>query len=73
MRWASVCGVVWRRAIEPTGNLDSKSGKDILELLLSLNRDRGTTLVVVTHDPRVAEKAQRIIHIQDGVVEEDGE
>src|SRR5512143_1435054 len=57
-------------ADEPTGNLDSRSGTEIMELLLSLNRERGTTLVVVTHDPRVAEKAQRIIHIQDGVVEE---
>ena len=59
-------------ADEPTGNLDSKSGKDILDLLLSLNRERGTTLVIVTHDPKVAEKAQRIIQIQDGVVEEQG-
>ena len=57
-------------ADEPTGNLDSKSGKDILDLLLSLNRERGTTLVIVTHDPKVAEKAQRIIQIQDGVVED---
>lgn len=60
-------------ADEPTGNLDSKSGKEVLELLLNLNRDRGTTLVVVTHDPKVAERTQRVIRIADGVVAEEGE
>lgn len=59
-------------ADEPTGNLDSKSGKEVLELLLNLNRDRGTTLVLVTHDPKVAERTQRIIRIEDGVVAEEG-
>jgi putative ABC transport system ATP-binding protein len=58
-------------ADEPTGNLDSKSGKDILELLLSINRERGATLIIVTHDPRIAEQAQRIIKIEDGVVLEE--
>jgi putative ABC transport system ATP-binding protein len=57
-------------ADEPTGNLDTSSGDEIMELLLNLNRDRGTTLVIVTHDPEVGEQAQRIIHIRDGVVEE---
>jgi putative ABC transport system ATP-binding protein len=57
-------------ADEPTGNLDTTSGEEIMELLLSLNRERGTTLVIVTHDPDVAEHTQRKIHIRDGVVEE---
>lgn len=57
-------------ADEPTGNLDTKSGDEIMELLLSLNRERGTTLVVVTHDPEVAEQTQRTVHIRDGVVVE---
>ncbi len=55
-------------ADEPTGNLDSTSGNEIMNLLLSLNRERGTTLVIVTHDPEVGALAQRVIHIRDGVV-----
>ena len=58
-------------ADEPTGNLDTKSGEEILNLLLSLNKERGTTLIVVTHDPDIAARLQRTIHIRDGVVVED--
>ena len=55
-------------ADEPTGNLDSKSGKEIMELILSINKDRGMTVVIVTHDPNIAEKTQRVIQLQDGLV-----
>jgi putative ABC transport system ATP-binding protein len=57
-------------ADEPTGNLDSKVGKEIMNLLLNLNKERGTTLIIITHDPMVGGQAQRIIHIRDGVVED---
>lgn len=56
-------------ADEPTGNLDSKSGEEIIQILLNLNHERGTTLVIVTHDPDVAEHTQRIVRIRDGMVE----
>jgi len=55
-------------ADEPTGNLDSKSGAEILRILLGLNRERGLTLVFVTHDPNIADKAGRKIHLYDGLV-----
>jgi putative ABC transport system ATP-binding protein len=58
-------------ADEPTGNLDSKSGQEIIDLLLSFNRDRNTTLLIITHDPRIATQAQHTIQIRDGVIEED--
>lgn len=57
-------------ADEPTGNLDSRSGEEIMNVLLSLNKTNGTTLLIVTHDPDVAALAQRIVHIRDGKVEE---
>jgi putative ABC transport system ATP-binding protein len=56
-------------ADEPTGNLDSKTGVEIMDLLLRLNRERGVTLIIVTHDPEIASHASRIIHIRDGQVE----
>ena len=59
-------------ADEPTGNLDTTSGDEIMKLLLKLNEERGTTLIIVTHDPEVAEHTQRIVQIRDGVVVEDG-
>jgi len=57
-------------ADEPTGNLDTKSGQEIMELLLNLNREHGTTLIIVTHAADIAAHSQRIIRIRDGVVEE---
>jgi putative ABC transport system ATP-binding protein len=57
-------------ADEPTGNLDSQSGEEIMQLLLRLNQESGTTLLIVTHDPVVASRTPRIVHIRDGVVVE---
>jgi putative ABC transport system ATP-binding protein len=59
-------------ADEPTGNLDSKRGQEILSLLHQLNQERGLTMVLVTHDTAVAAQASRIIQLQDGVVKRDG-
>jgi putative ABC transport system ATP-binding protein len=53
-------------ADEPTGNLDSKSGEEIINIFKSLNRDKGLTIVLVTHDPGVAAQAQRVIRVRDG-------
>ena len=58
-------------ADEPTGNLDSSNGKLVLDLLLERNRKAGTTLVLVTHDPEVASRADRKIVLRDGMVVED--
>ena len=57
-------------ADEPTGNLDTKSGDEIMTLLKNLNKDRGTTLIIVTHDPEIAELTDRIISIRDGRIAE---
>ncbi len=56
-------------ADEPTGNLDTKSGDEVMKLLLRLNEERGTTLIIITHDPEIAEQTQRVINIRDGLTE----
>ena len=53
-------------ADEPTGNLDSKTGKEIMALFDQLHRTRGITVIFVTHDPTIAANAQRVIYIRDG-------
>ena len=55
-------------ADEPTGNLDTKSGAEILDIFEALNRERGITVVMVTHDPEVAARAGRTVHLLDGVI-----
>jgi putative ABC transport system ATP-binding protein len=55
-------------ADEPTGNLDSKTGKEIMALFAQLHRERGITVIFVTHDPTIAANAHRVIHLMDGVV-----
>jgi lipoprotein-releasing system ATP-binding protein len=58
-------------ADEPTGNLDTKTSEEIHELLFTINRERGTTIVVVTHNDKFAERMPRVIHMRDGRVERD--
>jgi predicted ABC-type transport system involved in lysophospholipase L1 biosynthesis ATPase subunit len=55
-------------ADEPTGNLDSQTGDTIIELLLNLQKQRGMTLVIVTHDPHIGSRAQRTVEIADGKI-----
>ncbi len=59
-------------ADEPTGNLDSKSGAEIINIFKTLNRDRGLTVILVTHDPTIAAQAQRTIRVRDGLVVNNG-
>ncbi|HBT51446.1 MAG TPA: macrolide ABC transporter ATP-binding protein [Petrotoga sp.] len=60
--------VIW--ADEPTGNLDTENGEIIIELLEEIRKEKGTTLVVVTHDLNIAKRADRIIQIRDGIIQE---
>ena len=53
---------------EPTGDLDRKAGDEILDLLQTLNREHGKTIVMVTHDPRAAERARRTLHLEKGAL-----
>ncbi len=57
-------------ADEPTGNLDAGSGHGVIELLRDLNRERGLTMIVVTHDPQIAQQADRVVRLAEGRVEE---
>jgi putative ABC transport system ATP-binding protein len=56
---------------EVTGNLDTKTGKEILDLLRTLNEEQGQTFIIVTHDPMVAECVDRIVSLQDGIIVKD--
>jgi len=58
-------------ADEPTGNLDSKSGEEILSLLTELHKEEGITLVMITHDPDIAQRCQRIVRLRDGLIVSD--
>ena len=58
-------------ADEPTGNLDSATGQLVIDLLLRLHRDQGSTLLLVTHDPTLAEQTERIITLRDGTIASD--
>lgn len=58
-------------ADEPTGNLDSKSGKEIMDLLIKINKDRGVTLIIVTHAMEVARLTHRLVELADGMVKND--
>lgn len=55
-------------ADEPTGNLDSKSGKEIMQILISLNQDKGKTILMVTHDPKIGRQVPRVISVFDGMI-----
>ncbi len=56
-------------ADEPTGNLDTKIGGEIVQLMRRLNAEKGQTFVIITHDPTIAENADRIIYLKDGLIE----
>jgi len=58
-------------ADEPTGNLDSISGQEIMQLLLQLNEDSGTTVIIITHDPLIAKQTQRVLRLHDGRLRDD--
>ncbi|WP_062356966.1 ABC transporter ATP-binding protein [Herbidospora yilanensis] len=58
-------------ADEPTGNLDTRNGDEVMALLERLNADQGVAIVLVTHEPEVADRARRQIHVRDGLIERD--
>jgi putative ABC transport system ATP-binding protein len=58
-------------ADEPTGNLDSKSGREIMDLLIRINKERGVTLIIVTHAIEVAKLTHRLVQLEDGMVKND--
>ncbi|MDO9286237.1 MAG: ATP-binding cassette domain-containing protein, partial [Aquabacterium sp.] len=58
-------------ADEPTGNLDTQRGREIMDLLAALNRDRGITVLMVTHEPDMAAYARRVVRFVDGLIESD--
>ncbi|MFN8474599.1 MAG: ABC transporter ATP-binding protein [Anaerolineae bacterium] len=60
-------------ADEPTGNLDSKSGAEVMNIFRTLNREQGLTIVLVTHDPKIAAQADRVIRVFDGLAVFDGD
>ena len=68
---ATVMGPALMLADEPTGNLDRATGDDVINLLETLNRERGVTLVMVTHDARLGERARRRLLLEDGAIRED--
>ncbi len=58
-------------ADEPTGNLDTRTGDEVLDLLANRCRERGTTLIMATHSPRTSRVADRVMRMEDGIVVED--
>ncbi|MEM9056775.1 MAG: ABC transporter ATP-binding protein [Pseudomonadota bacterium] len=58
---------------EPTGDLDRRSGDEVLDLLQAMNRSQGKTIVMVTHDPRAAERADRVLHMHEGQLRQEEE
>jgi putative ABC transport system ATP-binding protein len=66
--WALVNGPPIIMADEPTGNLDSKSGAEVMEIIHRLHEERGITVVIVTHDEEIGEQAERVVRLRDGLV-----
>jgi ABC-type lipoprotein export system ATPase subunit len=58
-------------ADEPTGNLDSKTTREVVDQFIQVNKEFGTTILVVTHNPEIANRTQRVISLVDGLIEKD--